>query len=132
MSTDLPAPEIPTDTEIPKPEVPLLSGNNLKLKDLGVVDLETYITYPGIKPGEAVAPNFRGCAADGSAVDLLAEKKIIDALDDQQRFRIDIPNGTLQLLSGGQVFYSFYKVENDIFTAQSLRHFFFVDRELAA
>lgn len=129
MSTDLPAREIPTDTEIPKPEVPLLSGNNLKLKDLGVDELETYITYPGIARGHAVAPNFRGCAADGSAVDLLTEKKIIDELDDQERYRIDIPNGILQPLAGGQVFYSFYKVENDNFTVQSLRHFFFVDKE---
>ncbi|MGE8113064.1 hypothetical protein [Pseudomonas sp. NPDC086566] len=130
MKADLPAREIPTDSEMPKPEVPMLSGGNLDLKSLGIDELPTYITYPGIELGQDVAPNFRGCADDGTPSDMLMAKQTIDDLDDQKRFLMLIPNGVLQpMKGGGQVFYSFYTVENDDLVAQSLRLFFTVDNE---
>ena len=62
----------------------MLSGGNLDLESLGINDLPTYITYPGIEEGQDVAPHFRGCAEDGMPSDLEMVKQTIDKLDDQK------------------------------------------------
>ncbi len=124
---ELPLRQIPTDSDLPMPDVTLVQGDNLKLADLKGDELETWITYPGIAVGHVVAPNFRGRAKDGSSVDELVDEKVILHLENN-KFKLEIPNGTLQQLSGGQVFYSFYKVKDSTLLAHSLRRFFFVDK----
>lgn len=130
MKTNLPAREVPTNPNLPVPEIPLVPKDNLNLADLGNDELVTYITYPGIKVGHVVSPNFRGRATDGMPVDMLEEERQIDSLDAQQRYMIEVPNTLLLQLDGGHVFYSFYRVENHVFIEQSLRHFFFVNKSV--
>jgi hypothetical protein len=115
--------------DLPIPEIPLLdvASRNLLLDDVGSDALETYVTYPGIALGDLVYPNWRGCTAEGVAIDRTMDAVQIYELDAENRALILIENDYIWPLDGGWVFYSFYTDFNGEPDEQSLRQFFYVN-----
>jgi len=103
--------------------------NSVDVDALGDEDLKTWITYPGIAKEDRILINWRGCAADGSAVDVFGNISVGE-LDDQQRFLLEIRNFQLQALREGTVFYSYQQLdENDEpISIEFKRRFFYVQR----
>ena len=112
------------------PEVSHLNErmNSVDLDALGTADLTTWISYPGIAEHDLVSINWRGCKADNSAEDLFVEREVLSL--DAGRGVILIDNALVTALRGGQVFYSFTRLDNagDPVGPESKRRFFFVDR----
>ena len=102
--------------------------NSVDLDALGTADLTTWISYPGIAEHDLVSINWRGCKADNSAEDLFVEREVLSL--DAGRGVILIDNALVTALRGGQVFYSFTRLDNagDPVGPESKRRFFFVDR----
>ncbi|WP_416769978.1 hypothetical protein ACMGT0_23270 [Pseudomonas sp. RHF3.3-3] len=119
----------------PVPLVPLLSRDNaLDLDSLGSDDLMTYIQYPGIAKGHLIAPQWRGRARDGQAIDETANQDVDDRLEYDDNgdpwMPIPIVNSKVVALDQGEVFYSYRYSEDggNTFTDESLRLFFYVGK----
>ncbi|WP_409308021.1 hypothetical protein [Pseudomonas putida] len=102
--------------------------NSVDLDALGSADLMTWISYPGIAEHDLIYINWRGCKADNSAEDLFGEREVLSL--DAGRGEILIDNALVTALRGGQVFYSFTRLDNagNPVGPESKRRFFFVDR----
>lgn len=84
--------------------------NSVDLDALGSADLMTWISYPGIAEHDLIYINWRGCKADNSAEDLFGEREVLSL--DAGRGEILIDNALVTALRGGQVFYSFTRLDN--------------------
>ncbi|WP_248797039.1 hypothetical protein [Pseudomonas sp. MWU13-2105] len=119
----------------PAPLIPLLGSDNaLDLGALGSDDLVTYVQYPGIAVGHVIAPQWRGRANNGQAIDETVQQDVDARLeyDDNGEPRMPIPivNGKVAALDQGEVFYSYSYAEDgsNTFTEESLRLFFYVGK----
>jgi len=121
----------------PAPLVPLLGSDNaLDIDALGSDDLVTYVQYPGIAVGHVIAPQWRGRANDGQAIDETAQQDVDGRLEHDEngepRMPIPIVNSKLIALNQGEVFYSYsYSEDGGVpgtFTEESLRLFFYVGK----
>lgn len=97
-----------TDTAVlPLPEVPILVGDNLDLEQLGEDNLTTYIH--GLSIGDEIWPRFYGCGRKGEILDREPTPVLIDKLEPDGSFLVEINNGLLKDLDQGVVFYSYGK-----------------------
>lgn len=112
------------------PTIPALGADNtVDLEQLGNAALDTFIRYDGIADGDLIYPNWRGCAADGSAHDYADTAVIVDMnLVQPAGMPVAISNPLLQVLDQGWVFYSYTFDRNGVFSNESPRLFFYVGK----
>ncbi|OUM07095.1 hypothetical protein BW686_11830 [Pseudomonas syringae] len=118
---------------LPRPQVPDLQqpGNYIDLDQLGADELLTLISYPGIKAGDYLYPNWRGCSATGEVSDYSNSLIEIPPFPPEEGVPVSIPNSTLQILDQGWVFYSYQIADSsdpDVLGEESLRLFFNVGK----
>ncbi|MFN1266685.1 MULTISPECIES: hypothetical protein [Pseudomonas] len=91
----------------PQPIINSLDPENvLDLVALGTADLQTYVWYEGIKEGDTVWPNWRGCSASGEVLDL--DRSGVDVEGDFSKgMPVSVPNNLLVPLDQGWAFYSY-------------------------
>lgn len=94
---------------LPAPSIPLLDGDSLDLDKLGPDKLQTYINYPGLKLGDELWPRFFGCGATGEIFDRDPTPQLVDDLQPDGSFLVEIDNGLLKGLDKGVAFYSYAK-----------------------
>jgi hypothetical protein len=118
---------------LPPPKVPGLgTDNSIDLEELGSDDLETYISYPGLKEGDQFWPNWRGCDPTGQVIDYFNDLVEVGPGDvTPQGMPVYIANHQLKALDQGWVFYS-YQMDDpnapDGRGEESLRIFFYVGK----
>lgn len=109
---------------LPAPIIPALGPDNtIDLEALGNAPLVTYV--PGLNDGDPFWPNWRGCSADGAAVDFFEDLLTADnqAPDGTP---VEISNATLTALDQGWVFYSYQLDAQGSRGEESQRLFFYV------
>ena len=115
----------------PVPTIPRLGADNaVDLEDLGPLDLDTYIWYPGIADGDLVVLNWRGCGNDGEVIDEFNYSVDVIGTPAPPGQLAPIRNQLLHDLRDGWVFYS-YQVKKPGAPApgdESLRRFFYVGK----
>jgi len=91
----------------PQPIINSLDPENvLDLVALGTADLQTYVWYDGIKVGDTVWPNWRGCSASGEVFD--RDRSGVDVEGDFSKgMPVSVPNNLLVPLDQGWAFYSY-------------------------
>lgn len=94
---------------LPPPVIPLLDGDSLDLEKLGPDKLKTYIKFPGLAVGDELWPRFFGCGAAGEIFDRDPTPQLVDALEADGSFLVEIDNGLLKGLDKGFAFYSYAK-----------------------
>ena len=94
---------------LPLPVIPLLDGDSLDLGKLGADNLKTFIKYPGIALGDELWPRFFGCGAAGEISDRDPIPQMVDVLQPDGSFLVELDNDLLTALDKGYAFYSYAK-----------------------
>lgn len=121
--------------DLPPPEVPYLKQpeNYLDLDQLMGQALETWINYPGMRVGDRLFPNWRGCGLQGQLVDFFEDLVVVEE-DNPKGVAVIILNQPLQELDQGWVFYSYQLYDPNVQGnrgEESLRIFFNVGKRPA-
>ncbi|AJQ48466.1 MULTISPECIES: hypothetical protein [Pseudomonas] len=106
---------------LPAPTIPLLDGDSLDLDKLGSEDLKTYINYPGLALGHVISARFFGCGAAGEIFDRDPTAQVVERLEPDGSFLVEVDNALLKGLDKGVAFYS-YAVISRFKEASTLRH----------
>jgi hypothetical protein len=121
---------------LPPPSIPDLDGDSLDLEKLGSDPLITYVMYPGIALGDTVLPQFFGRGANGDVVDRERTPLVIQQLESDGRFKVELANNLLARLDKGIAFYSYAKIDvkagvQQLADLQSARVLLYINKQLA-
>ncbi|WP_313740069.1 hypothetical protein [Pseudomonas sp.] len=112
-------------TRYPVPDIPALTPDSeIDIDALGSDDLETYVKYPDMQPGDVITAVWRGASAQGEPFDQTEAGKPVTDPDPDKGFRLAIKNTAVAPADGGWAFYSYY-VNSDM-NNESLRRFCFI------
>ncbi|MFJ4257015.1 hypothetical protein ACIP01_08705 [Pseudomonas monteilii] len=124
---------------LPLPEIRLLDGDTLDLDKLGDEKLQTHIKYPGIAPGQEVSVQFFGCGENGEIFDRPPKLEVINELEPDGSFLVEIDNSLLKSLDKGVAFYSYTKTDFPKAAPQPVRAeeasprlFFYINKQVDA